>query len=74
MPRSYTEQFVPLLEAALEEEIGLFVETDNRHLLTNVLYDAMKLGEFGALAILQPAIEGKDGVLFIAKKTTELVE
>lgn len=75
MPRSYGEEYRPLFESALEEEIGVYVETDNMKILSAILYEQKKTNPaFEALIILQPTIPGKDNVLFIAKKTTELVE
>ena len=77
MPRSYADQYTPLLEAAMEEEIGIYLETDNKNGLLNTLYEARtKSGNpvFDDLVILQPLIEGHPNVLFLAKKTTELVE
>lgn len=75
MARSYGEQYRPIFESALEEEIGVYIETDNIKILSPVLYELKKTDPaFDALIILQPTIEGRDGVLFIAKKTTEMVE
>lgn len=75
MGRNYGEEYLPLLETALEEEIGIYVETDLKHLLLNILYEQkQKDARFEELTILQPAIEGHPNVLFIAKKTTELVD
>ena len=75
MARSYGEQYRPIFESALEEEIGVYIETDNIKVLSPVLYELKKTDPaFEELIILQPTIEGKDGVLFIAKKTTEMVD
>ena len=74
MARSYGDQYRPIFESALEEEIGVYIETDNIKALSAVLYEQKRSDPaFEALTILQPTIEGKQ-VLFIAKKTTELVE
>jgi hypothetical protein len=72
---SYAKQYIPLFEAALAEEIGLYIETDRRQSIVHTLYDLRKEDpRFADLAIISPIIEGRDGVVFLAKKTTELVD
>jgi hypothetical protein len=73
MPRSYAESFLPLLYNALEEEIGLYIRTDDRIKLVNTLYEArQKCGDeaLDELMIFQPEAD----VVFIAKRSTELSE
>jgi hypothetical protein len=74
--RSYQDQYVPIFEAAMEEEIGLYIETDQKKNLEAMLYSIRKENPAfaDALTILQPTIEGHPNVFFIAKKTTELVD
>lgn len=75
MARSYDDKFIPLLKAAMEEEIGLYIEVDDKEKLQRLLYDLRKdREEFAELTFVCPTVEGREGVLFIAKKTTELVD
>lgn len=63
--------FLPMLYNALDEEIGLYIRTDQRVNLCNILYTARTLAQdpaLEALIILQPT----EDVIFIAKKATEL--
>lgn len=72
--RSYSDSYRPLFEAALEEEIGIYIVTDSRRLLTEVLHELRRAEPaFAEIAILEPIVEGKE-VIFLAKKATELVE
>lgn len=77
MPRSYAPSFLPLLINALDEEIGLYVRTDDQNKLMNTLYDARKSVTdpevMDALAELMIFRIGTD-VLYIAKRSTELPE
>ena len=73
MARSYADSFLPLLYNALEEEIGLFVRTNDRIKLVNTLYEARKAAADEALdelMLFQPEAD----VVFIAKRSTELSE
>jgi hypothetical protein len=73
MARSYADAFLPLLYNALEEEIGLFVRTNDRVKLVNTLYEArQKAGDeaLDELMLFQPETD----VVFIAKRSTELHE
>lgn len=75
--RSYAPSYLPLLVNALDEEIGLYVRTDDQNKLMNTLYDARKSVDdpemMEALAELMLFRIGDD-VLYIAKRSTELPE
>jgi hypothetical protein len=65
------ETYIPLWQRALGEEIGLYIDTDNRSVLVQELYEARKRAQdprLEALMIFQP----RDGIVFIAKKMVEL--
>lgn len=79
MARSYADEYLPVLEAAMEQEIGLFVKVEDmatKHNLENLLYQLRKdhAPVYDDLAIFRPVIDGDDAILFIAKKTVELPE
>ena len=79
MSRSYNEEYNPVLEAAMEQEIGLFVRVGDyrsRTNLENILYELRQAHapEYDELAIFRPVIDGDENILFIAKKTVELPE
>lgn len=73
MSSPFTEEFLPLLYNALEEEIGLYVRTDARSKLMNILYEARKLAGDPALAELR-IFQIDPDVLYLAKQSTELPE
>lgn len=73
MPRSYAHEYLSLWVNALDEEIGLFVRTDDRRKLTAILYEARQeaqMPELEELMLLQIA----EDTIFIAKRSTELEE
>lgn len=73
MPRSYAHEYLGHWYAALEQEIGLAIFTDNRKGLTAVLYEARSGAgdpELDALMLIQIG----ENELWIAKKATELQE
>lgn len=75
--RSYAPSYLPLLINALDEEIGLYVRTNDQMKLKNTLYDARKSVTdpemMDALRELMIFSIGTD-VLYIAKRSTELPE
>lgn len=79
MARTYADEYLPVLDAALEQEIGIFVkvaDTSTRHNLENLLYQLRKecAPTYDELALFRPVIDGDDAILFIAKRTVELPE
>ena len=50
------EIYLNLLDRALEEELGLVVETSNPSRLSHLLHDYSKLDRYGSLAICVPSI------------------
>jgi hypothetical protein len=60
-----------ILAKAIEQELGLVVETDDPHQLANRLYEYMKANpEFKVLSIAERPARPKE--LFIKKKSAEL--
>lgn len=73
MPRSYAHEYLSYWYAALEHEIGVALETDDRKKLTAILYEARSEAgdpELEALMLIQIG----ENELWIAKKATELQE
>ena len=73
MAISYSDEFLPLLYNALEEEIGLYVRSDNAKLLRATLYDARTNAADESLSELMLFFPLPD-TIFIAKRSTELPE
>jgi hypothetical protein len=69
--RDYAEAYLPLLYNALEEELGIYVKTDQQGYLVNTLYWARDDANDPALAELMLFKIGDD-VVYIAKRSTEL--
>jgi hypothetical protein len=73
MAREYAEAFLPLWYNALDEEIGLFIRTDNQQGLVATLYFARDGAADPALAELSVFKVGTDTV-YIAKRSTDIPE
>ena len=63
------EIYLNLLDRALEEELGLVVETSNPSRLSHLLHDYSKLDRYSSLAICVPSIPNH---VFITQRTVEL--
>ena len=73
MPFSYAEEYLPLLYNALQEELGMYIRTDDKRKLKNVLYDAKdKAGDEALDELMFFDIE--PNVIYIAKRSCELPE
>lgn len=65
------EIYLDLLDRALEQELGLAIETNNPSRLGNILYDYMKLDKYESLTVCVPSIPDH---VFITQKTVSLDE
>lgn len=76
MQRESDKAFLPLLESAIDEEIGVFIRAENRKNLEAILFRLRKELEptFDEIAIFTPVIDGRDDIIFLAKRTVELPE
>lgn len=66
------ESYLPLFEAAVEQEIGIHITcaAEDQLKLVNALYEAKKFSEaYESLIIMQPQ---PPGTIYIMKKTVEL--
>ena len=63
------EIYLNLLDRALDEELGLAVETNNPMRLSHLLHDYSKLDRYSSLAICVPSLPNH---VFITQRTVEL--
>ena len=65
--------YLPLWLRALDEEIGIYIETTKAHriLLVNALYEARKLSLNPALETLI-LFQPREDLIYLCKKATEL--
>ena len=63
------EIYLNLLDRAMEEELGLAVETNNPQRLSSILHEHSKLDKYAPLQICVPSIPE---YVFIAHRTVEL--